>query len=66
MPKFDFGKVEFQKTLKAFGWSVGSATIVLLLNLLPGVQFSPEVAFLGPLINTILVMCYQFVKDNTE
>ena len=65
MPKFDFGAIEWEKTLKAFGWSVGSAVIALLISVLAQVQFPIEFAFLGPIINTVLVAIYQFAKDNS-
>jgi len=52
--------------LKVFGWTIVSAAVALLLNLLGVVKFPPEYAFIIPIINTILVALQQFIVDKSK
>lgn len=52
--------------LKVFGWTLASAAIALLLNLLGVVKFPPEYAFVIPIVNTILVALQQFITDRSK
>jgi len=60
-----FGSPEVKSTLKVLGWSVGSAVVVFLLDLLQvvdiPVQFLPYV----PVANTILYALKEFFTNRS-
>jgi len=63
---FQIDKPAGMHILKVFGWTIASAAVALLLNLLGVVKFPPEYAFVIPIINTILVALQQFVVDRSK
>lgn len=64
MGKFQFGEYEARKALKAFGWSVASAFVALLISLAANLELPAEYAFMIPVINVVLYSLKEFVTDN--
>ncbi len=61
--KFKFKKEELSKTLKVFGWSVGSAVVVLLLGLVSALDVPAEYLWAVPAVNTVLYALKEFLSD---
>lgn len=61
-----FGKSEFQKSLKVFGWTVGSAVVVLLLDAVSLLEVPAQYAFIVPVINTVLYSVKEWFSDNSK
>ena len=51
------------KIIKALGYSVLSALVVSLLNILPNVDFPAQWLWVVPVVNTLLVVVKQFVSE---
>lgn len=63
--RFQFKEEELRKSLKVFGWSMGSALVALALSLTGAVEIPGEYAFVVPLVNVVLYAVSEFIKDNT-
>jgi hypothetical protein len=61
-----FGKPEAQKTLKVFGWTVASALVVLLIDLLGAVDVPAQYVAYVPLVNTVLYAIKEYVFAQTH
>jgi len=65
-PKFSFNKVNATKTLKAFGWSFGSAITTLAISLLVDVNVPKEFILFVPIVNTLLFALDQFFREQKQ
>lgn len=65
-PKFYLDKEDLYKIMKVFGWTVASAAVVFLLNLMQVVQVPSSYIWLMPLINTALVAIQRWIADNSQ
>lgn len=63
---FEMNTYEWNKSLKVFGWSLGSALVALALAFLANVEVKSEYAALVPVVNTILYAVAQYIRDNSE
>lgn len=59
-----FGGAEASKTLKVFLWTVASAFIVFLIDLLGAVDIPAQYLPYVPLANTVLYALKEWVADN--
>ena len=64
--RFSFGEEEARKSLKVFGWSMGAAFVALALSLVGALELPADYAFVVPIINTVLYMLNEWIKDNRE
>lgn len=60
---FKFGTPEAKNTLKVFGWTVASAFVVLLIDLIGAIEMPVEYAAYVPLVNTILYAVKEWIAD---
>ena len=58
-----FGSPEVKNTLKVLGWSVGSAVVVFLLDLLQVVDIPAQALPHVPIANTVLYALKEFFTD---
>jgi len=58
-----FRTPEVKSTLKVFGWSVGSAVVVFLLDLLQVIDIPSQFLPYVPIANTILYAVKEFFTD---
>ncbi len=63
---FQFNKEDLGKSLKVLGWSLGSALITFAMAMMSSTTFPDQYVWAVPIINTVLFMLYQFVKDNSS
>lgn len=64
MESFSFKTPEVKRTLKVFGWTVASAVVVLLLDLIQVVDIPAQYVAYIPIANTILYAIKEYVTDN--
>lgn len=64
--KFRFGKGEVKSSVKVFLWTVASAAIVLLLDLVEVMEVPTQYTFAVPIVNTILYSLKELVTDNSK
>jgi len=61
-----FGSYEAQATLKVFMWTMGTALVTLVLNLITVIDIPIEWAVFIGIVNTILVALKKLFEDNSE
>jgi len=61
---FSLGEAEAINIFKVFAWTVGSALVVLLIDLLGVVEVPAQYAFIVPMVNTALYALKEWVADN--
>lgn len=64
MKRFRFGSEETKKTFKVFLWTVLSALIVLLIDVLGAWDVPAQYIGYVPIINTILYAIKEWIVDN--
>ena len=64
MESFKFGTPEVKRTLTVFGWTLASAVVVLLLDLIQVVDIPAQYVAYIPIVNVVLYGIKEFITDN--
>jgi len=64
-PKYKLNKEDGLKILKVLGWTLGSALVAFVIDLVPQVELGMHYAWLVPMINTGLVALQKWIKDHS-
>ena len=61
--KFKLNKNDLSKILQVLGWTVASAVVAFLIDIIPNVEIGVNYAWLIPMINTGLVALKKFIQE---
>jgi hypothetical protein len=64
-PKYKLNKEDGLKILTVLGWTLGSALVAFVIDLVPQVELGAHYAWLVPMINTGLVALQKWIKDHS-
>ena len=65
-PKYTLNQIDYKKILQTLAFSGLSAIMAALIIIVADTEFSPEYAFLVPIINTILYAAKRFFEDSVK
>lgn len=64
-PRFALNKEDLNAILRVLGYTVATAVVTALISLTGAVDFPPELLWLAPVINTVLVALKKYLSDNS-
>ncbi len=63
---FKFNRADLSKAIGVLCWSLASSLIAFAMAFMSMTTFPDQYVWAVPIINTVLFMLYQFVKDNSS
>ena len=61
--KYSFNKEDIAEIAKVIGWSMASALVVVLIDVVGMLDFPTEYAFVVPIVNVVLVALKKFIQE---
>ena len=61
--KYSFNKEDIVEIAKVIGWSMASALVVVLIDVVGMLDFPTEYAFVVPIVNVVLVALKKFIQE---
>lgn len=61
--KYTLNKHDLGEIAKVIGWSMASALVVILIDIVGMLEFPAEYAFVVPIVNVVLVALKKFIQE---